>query len=59
MSTETDKILREFTEKMYQLKIDHCVRMHRIEVWACVAKWSIFALILAFIAGPFLALVIK
>lgn len=57
MTEATDKILAEFCQKMYRLKIDHYARMHRIEVYGCIAKWSIVAIFLAVIIAPILALV--
>ena len=59
MSEATDKILAEFCQKMYQLKVDHYVRLRKIEFYSCVAKWSIAAIFLAVILAPIVAVICK
>ena len=59
MSEATDKILAEFCQKMYQLKIDHYVRLRKIEFYSCVAKWTIASIFLAVVLAPIVAVLCK
>lgn len=57
MSEQSDKVLARYCQKMYELKIDHCVRLRRIAAYECAAVWSIVAVFVAAILIPIIMLV--